>query len=192
MAKTSASIASLLLFLIVSPLSSQDHPIEFGVDGGVSFFSWEDEDDGLTMISLPHSSYWAVGTFRLGFFLTPRVSLEPAVGLTRFSADDFSQTQLKFFPSVLLHFQDLGRVALPYVRGGAGLTYYGSEGSDGETQFGLGGGLGVKVPFGQVAFFRLEAGFEKWLERGDPETDGTYIEGFRSISIKMGISVILN
>jgi hypothetical protein len=72
------------------------------------------------------------------------------------------------------------------------LTYFRFDGSDRGTQFGLGGGVGVKVPFGQVAFFRLEAGVEKWLERGGQGTDGTHIEGFRAISIKVGISAILN
>jgi hypothetical protein len=190
----------LILFLFPFPGTAQEKPVEFGVDAGANFLSWDgDDEDSYTIIGIPAFSNYGMATVRAGFFLSPRISIEPALSFARVSDDNSSSTLLNLFPSVLYHFKDFERVALPYVRVGGGLIYqrssYDFEGdseSDSETQFGLGGGVGVKVPFAETAFVRLEAGFDKWLEKGDPEDYDDFAEGFRVIKLSVGISAIIN
>lgn len=190
------------LLLLPNPGAAQDHPVEFGLDAGVSFMSWDGEgDDSNTIIGIPAITGLGVAAIRMGFFVTPRVSIEPAFSFARASSEGSSSTLFTLFPSVLYHFKDMDRIALPYVRLGGGLIYYGSSysydgdsESDSETQFGLGGGVGVKIPFAETAFVRLEGGFDKWLEKGDPDDyeNYDYTEGFKIFRLSIGISAIIN
>ena len=190
----------LLLFLLPFRGSAQEKPVEFGVDAGAHFVSWDgDDEDSYTLIGIPAFSNYGMATVRTGFFLSPRISIEPALSFARLSDDNSSSTLINLFPSVLYHFKDFDRIALPYVRVGAGLVYQrssydydGESESDSETQYGIGGGVGVKIPFAETAFVRLEAGFDKWLEKGDEEDYEDFAEGYRVIKLSVGISAIIN
>ena len=200
MAYKTLTVLFLVPFLLPPSGSAQEKPVEFGIDAGAHFVSFDGEDgDSYTLMGVPAFSNFGMATVRTGFFLSPRLSIEPALSFARLSDDDSSSTLINLFPSVLYHFQDFDRIALPYVRVGGGLIhqrhshdYEGSSDSESETQFGLGGGAGVKIPFSEVAYLRLEAGFEKWLEKGDADDYEDYAEGYRVIKLSVGISAIIN
>lgn len=194
--KTSALFIAGCL-LLAAPLSAQENPVEFGVDGGFSFLMPDEEgSDNVTILSVPNISILGMTSFRVGIFASPRIAIEPSFSIVRMSEDDYSSTLISLFPSLLYHLKDFDRLPLPYVRLGVGLIHqglsWGDGDSDSETQFGLGGGVGVKVPFAEIAFFRLEAAFEKWLERGDQEDWEDYVEGFSAVRLSVGISAIIN
>jgi hypothetical protein len=146
---------------------TQPLPIELGIDGGVAISL---DDPNTTAVSLP------VQQFRVGFFVSPRVSLEPAVSFNYVNIEDFgSATDLSLDLGLLLHLSPDRTRSQMYLRPFAGINRVSAEaddelggGDDSATQLSAGGGLGVKMPFagGRLAG-RLEAVFAHGFENDD-------------------------
>src|SRR5437016_12202247 len=83
-------------------------PVELGVDAAVSIAF----DPTVAVVSVP------VEAIRVGFFATPRVELEPRLGLISVGGSGalFSYTQLRLDLGLLYHFSTSRAVAQTYVR----------------------------------------------------------------------------
>lgn len=191
-----ALVALSVCLLFPLTLSAQERPVEFGIDGGISVFMPDGDDaENLTIVGFPNNSAFGVTAIRFGFFVSPRVAIEPRLAVTRSSDGDCSSALLDLFPSVLYHFKDFDRISLPYVRAGAGLSHSRwdcGDDNDSDTQFGFGGGVGLKIPMAETAFIRLEAAYEKWLEQGDEGNWDEFVRGYSALRLSIGISAILN
>jgi hypothetical protein len=113
-------------------------PIELGVDAGISFSL---DDPKVTVISLPAQS------FRIGFFITDRISIEPKVSLTSISGGGERLTLWSAELGVPIHLRvnPIGRGY--YVRpfgGGAGASGGGESASGGYAGIGLGSKFGFQ------------------------------------------------
>ena len=113
-------------------------PIELGIDAGISFSL---DDPKVTAISLPAQS------FRIGFFITDRISFEPKVALTSISGGGERLTLWSAELGVPIHLRvsPIGRGY--YVRpfgGGAGASGGGESASGGYAGIGLGGKFGFQ------------------------------------------------
>lgn len=198
MGKHTLSLFFLGLFLLPPTLSAQEKPIEIGFDMGLSIVMPDhEEEENQTLFGLPSpNTTWPTGIVRFGFFVTPQISLEPLVSFTRMSDDNSTITALQVFPNVVYHFKPAGRETLPYVRVGGGFNRvsYGYDEQDyseseSDSQFGIGGGAGVKIPFAETAFLRLEGGYDKWFEGDGEESD---LSGAGVIKFMVGITAVIN
>jgi len=124
-----------------SASSNAELPWEFGVDGGLSFNRQSGGGTSVTttVIQLP------IPMIRAGVFLTPQVSLEPALGLSRISSSGASATTINLIVGVLYHFEPSRALNQPYVRPFIDYTHFGGTGGGG-SQTGFGVGLGIKHP----------------------------------------------
>ena len=121
-------------------------PREFGLDGGVTIGLGDLEG---TAIQLPAQN------FRVGFFRSPVTSIEPYGSLNFFSVDDVDVTQITFGTGLLYHFSPDRTTRQAYVRPFAEVDFVSGEG-DSEAQFGVGAGLGLKVPWQERFAWRFE------------------------------------
>lgn len=134
---------------------------ELGIDAGIS----TDDVTDATVISIP------VRQVRVGYFVSPRVALEPSFALDRISGDGGSITQFNLQLGVLGHLTGTPRTTSLYVRPFAGLQR-GSASFDGDsesvTQTQLGAGLGLKFPVleGRLAW-RVEGLVARSFETDD-------------------------
>ena len=145
-----AGVAGLALVAApaaAQPAAGEPQPREFGLDAGASIGFGDLEG---TAIQLPAQN------FRVGFFRSPTTSIEPYGALNYFSVGDADLTQVSVGTGLLYHFSPDRTRRQAYVRPFAELDFV-SGGSDSETQFGLGAGLGVKVPWQDRFAWRFEA-----------------------------------
>lgn len=150
-------------------------PIELGLDGGITFGL---ESPSTTTIELPGQR------LRVGFFMRPNLSIEPAAGLTYIKSDDVSTLQLNADVGALYHFaaSDAGRRF--YVRPFVGLSHVsvGAEDDDAATtQFQLGAGVGLKIPLTDRFRSRWEASLVHGL-------DSDEVSGGTAIRLTVGLS----
>lgn len=138
--------------------AAAQRPIELGVDAGVMF---DLDDPKTTALSIP------VQGIRAGFFMSDKLSIEPAVAFNWIKAsgeDAFSTLALD--AGVLYHLSaDASRSQL-YVRPVAGVTRFGG-GGESTSQFNVGGGIGVKLPMSERMKLRLEGSLRHGLESDD-------------------------
>jgi hypothetical protein len=154
----STAIASALL-LGASTLHAQNaaRPVELGVDMGIAFTL---DDPKVTTVQIPTSS------FRAGFYVDDRVSIEPTLSLQHASVSGGgSGTEFYIGAGALYHFSADRSQNQMYVRPYIGLNSISGGGSS-ATQASIGVGLGAKVPVQS----RLAARFEGTLGHGF-ETD---------------------
>jgi hypothetical protein len=171
---TSASQASAQRGRIYSRDSDRDYdrPIELGVDAGVSFGL---DEPSVTTIGIP------IRSFRVGFFFTDNVSLEPSFGLSSIHVEDETFTQYEAAIALLLHLSRYRPASSIYVRPFVGVTGV-SGGGDSDSNGFAGAGLGVKLPWGNRRLAtRLEANF----------THGFDGDGTNAIGLLAGISVFI-
>ena len=121
-------------------------PREFGLDAAASIGFGDLEG---TSVVLPAQN------FRVGFFRSPQTSIEPYGSLSFFSVDDVDVTQITFGTGLLYHFNPDRTVRQMYVRPFAEVDFVSGEG-DSEAQFGIGAGLGMKVPWQERFAWRFE------------------------------------
>jgi len=144
-----------------SQLDAQSGSVEIGFDTGLSLTMPSDTDfldyDNVTSINVPQQS------IRVGFFVSDQLSVEPAVGFSWLDAGGESLTQLALAGRVLYHFSPDPTRPRFYLGGGAGFTLI-DVADDQETQFGVGGGLGVKLPIADRMAIRLEGSFSRYFE----------------------------
>ena len=151
-----------------APLAAQPArtvPIELGVDAAIS----TDDVTDATEISIP------LQRLRAGFFLSPRISLEPTLAYNRASADDGSANAFDGALGLLAHVvgSPTGhiRTSSLFVRPFAGLSRLSFDIDDPDggtnesvTQANAGVGLGVKLPVGDRLAWRLEGIYTRRFE----------------------------
>ncbi|HWL40583.1 MAG TPA: outer membrane beta-barrel protein [Gemmatimonadaceae bacterium] len=155
-----AVLGCLALALTASAADAQrgSRPIEFGVDGGLTVAF---DDPTVTLVSLP------VQDFRVGFFMTDRVSIEPRFHLNSQSTDGGSFQEYHFELGALFHPGGYRTGSGLYIRPFGGIVGFNSEATDDSDGY-LGAGIGIKLPFSDRRFAtRLEANFSHLFSEGD-------------------------
>ncbi|MEO7218397.1 MAG: outer membrane beta-barrel protein [Gemmatimonadaceae bacterium] len=126
------------------------NPIELGVDAVIQ--STIGETPNVTTVAIPEAR------FRVGFFVSNNLSIEPRVGITSVSGGGSTFTTYNGEVGLLYHFMTSERAgAGVYVRPFAGFTGVSGGGSD--TQGDIGIGLGTKIPFADRLATRLEVNY---------------------------------
>jgi hypothetical protein len=162
-----------VVLLIPALLSAQGRPAELGIDGGFAILA-----DGGSSFSfqLPFQS------FRVGFFPSDAVSIEPALSVNYLKFEGVHAVYtLDFALGGLYHFvSDRGR-SQPYFRPFVGIDLIGA-GGESVSQFHVGGAFGVKLPVANQLAVRLEAGFRHEFENDD-------LSGGSRITAAVGLSI---
>jgi hypothetical protein len=140
-------IAITLLGTTVPAARAQARPIELGVDAALQVGL---DEPRVTVISIP------IQRFRVGFFTSPRTSIEPMLAINHFSVEDVDVTTISIGVGVLLHMTPDRTRSQIYFRPFGGFTSIsGDAGSESGGNLGL--GLGLKTPFADRLATRLEA-----------------------------------
>lgn len=152
---------ALVVAAAFAPIASAQRPIELGIDAlslGVTVAG----GTSVTSLSVP------TGVFRVGFFASERVSIEPNLGVTYIKVEDQDAvTLLNFALGLLYHFTPPGQRSQVYIRPLLGISFLDPGLGDSATQFSAGGGLGVKVPLVGRLAARLEAQYTHRFENAD-------------------------
>jgi hypothetical protein len=141
--------------------------IELGIDGGITFGL---DDPKVTVVGLPLQS------FRLGYFLSPNVEIEPRFGISSISSGGNSATIYVLEAGLL--FQPSGdRVGNGlYLRPFAGFSGVSVSGPGDSNSGHAGVGLGVKLPFADRRLAtRLETNFTHGFSGGGSNAIGVLI-----------------
>lgn len=148
-------LAGAAVLALPAVAAAQKRPIEFGVDAGVQF---DLKSPKTTVVSFP------VQTARVGFFVSDRLSIEPALSFNYFKPEgDDGTTIMQGRLSVLYHFSaDLNKPGF-FIQPLVGLRHIGGGGSS-NTQFDAGGGIGFKAPVGSHMAFRLQGLYNHGFE----------------------------
>ncbi|MDT8437061.1 MAG: outer membrane beta-barrel protein [Gemmatimonadota bacterium] len=174
-----------LLLATAGSLRAQQGAVEIGVDAAVAY---ETEAEVFTA-SAPFGG--TIGAFvgpqsgiRVGFFLTDAVALEPVVNFQFVdTSDDDPEAAFASAAKLLYHFSTDPEATRLYVGVGPTLTVINT--SDTDSQFGLTGELGAKVPVQERIGLRFAAGFRHGFDTDDfPETN--VIFGTFGLSVFLG------
>jgi hypothetical protein len=166
-----------------SPLAAQKGMVELGADMAMSY----DTDAEAFVTTLPAGglvgmAYAPVG-FRVAFYVSPQVAIEPAINLV-FAADG-NDTSFNLGSALMLQYMfspDATR-ARPYVAGGPTVLVL-DTGYDTSSQFGLAGEFGAKIPLAERIGLRVGAGVQHGFENDD-------VAGRNLIYGRLGLSVFL-
>ncbi len=179
-----SSTIALSAFLAVAPVAgaqshSRSHEVqqagapvnnpdskEIGVDGGLGFLSASGAPT-TTVLGLP------VQNIRFGFFMSPNLEVEPFGSLNYQHQDQNSGTQLGLGVGALYHFSQDRMQNQWYIRPFLDVNHQSSSSSvqgvtttQSTTQWGLGAGLGLKMPLMDRVGARFEVNFEHRLADG--------------------------
>ena len=165
---------SMLLLAIASvqagAQSTAPRPIELGIDAGVTIGL---EDDSFTTIDIP------VQAFRIGFPLSPRVSLEPKLRVNMLTGNG-TVTNYRGELGLLYHFGSdrypgayhrAGLYARPFV-GIVGFSLDNDDIDESDSAGLLGAGIGYKLPLVSRLSSRFEANFAHYFGNGDANEIG--------------------
>jgi hypothetical protein len=130
---------------------SETPGIELGFDGAYI----RDQDAESNTIAIP------VNQARIGFFISPTLSIEPAVSLTYQSAGGDNTRSVNADIAALWHFTGTRNTTQLFLRPVVGLSNSGGSDQDSETDFAAGGGLGVKIPMSDRVLFRGEGFYRR-------------------------------
>ena len=153
------SFAALSLLAIASTASAQrtnrggmtsvNPSPELGVDAGLQFTL---DDPKSTSFQIP------IQGIRMGFYVSPAISLEPSLRLNYTSFDGGSFTSYGIGFGMLYHFSTSRTTNQLYVRPFIGIDGISGEGNS-DSAFSFGAGFGVKMPIGSRFASRFEANF---------------------------------
>jgi len=153
------SFAALSLIAIASTASAQrttrssvasaNPSPEIGVDAGLQFTL---DDPKTTSFQIP------IQGIRVGFYLSPEISLEPSLRLNYTSFDGGHLTTYGLGLGMLYHFSTSRAANQMYVRPFIGLDGISGDGGS-DSAFSFGAGFGVKMPIGNRFASRWEANF---------------------------------
>lgn len=166
MRKLIFAAAALAIVSVSAGAQTGPRPLELGIDAGVSIGLG---DDAFTVISLPAQS------FRVGFPISPRTSLEPKLDVNIITGNGDTFTSYRGELGLLYH---LGSSRYPGAYQRAGLyvrPFLGIVGfSDGDSDSAglLGGGIGYKFPIISRLSSRFEANFAHQFGNGDANEIG--------------------
>lgn len=166
-----AALAAAVLALPSSG-SAQGRPVELGIDAGGTL---DLSAGNAVVIGIP------VQDFRAGFFISDAVSVEPRVALNYLDGDGgdaIVTVAAQLGP--MIHFSPERGRAQGYVRPFGGLNFL-KVGGESDTQFALGGALGVKLPIAERLATRLEASFTHGFETSN-------FGGGNAIGLTVGLS----
>ena len=129
---------------------------EIGIDAGVTFGLGS---PSRTVLSIPAQQ------IRMGFFVSPALSIEPTFGLQSVSGGGVSLTTYNFGAGLLYHFAQSRAASQFYVRPFVNVVgISGDVPSNSTAIFGVGGGL--KIPLRD----RIASRFEANVQAGDGDT----------------------
>ena len=149
-------LVAAALAALASPAAAQQAPVEIGVDAMASYFL---SGNHAKSLSIP------VDRIRVGFSVTPNLSLEPSASLDIVAGDGFRLTDYSLGIGALYHFSTDRTRLQPYVR--PFIEYFHSSAtnssgatvsSSGSTLYGA--GLGVKLPVNDRFAWRLEGAID--------------------------------
>jgi len=141
------------------------NPVELGIDAVIA--STVGSSPNVTQISIPDAQ------FRVGFFVSNDLSIEPRVGIMSVSGGGSTYTTYNGELGLLYHFVPRDRPGTGvYVRPFAGFT--GESGGGSDTQARIGVGLGTKIPFADRLATRLELNYGHAFSNGS-NTSGNEI-----------------
>lgn len=141
--------------------------IELGIDGGITFGL---DDPTFTVVALPTQS------FRLGYFLSDNVEIEPRFSINSVSVSGGSLTLYSLEGGVLFqpHGDRVGNGL--YLRPFAGFSGVSVSGPGDSNSGHAGVGLGVKLPFADRRLAtRMEANYAHGFSGGGTNTIGVLI-----------------
>jgi hypothetical protein len=183
---TAGILIAVATLFAAHPLHAQrSGGAEIGVDGEIRRELTNDPQ--VTIAEFP------ISRIRAGFFVSPIISLEPAVHLTYLSSNGETDTGADLLVGVLFHFQPDRRRPQPYVRPFVELTHSSftvvsdipggvtQRQSESFSETALGAGLGIKLPLTAALSTRIEGAYGHTLKR-----DG--IEGRNAVSLLIGLS----
>jgi hypothetical protein len=159
------AIAWSLAMALPTSGTAQGRPVELGIDAGGSF---ELSGSNTVVVGLPTQD------FRVGFFVSDAISVEPRVAFTHVEQDGSSLTAVSAQLGPVIHFSPDRSRTQGYVRPFAGINYLTDYGSG----FTAGGALGVKLPL---------------VERLAARVEGSYVHGFDSgnaLGFTVGLSFL--
>jgi Outer membrane protein beta-barrel domain len=149
------SLAALSILALSASASAQrsgsmaNPSPEIGVDAGITFGL---SDPNVTTIDIPAQH------IRMGFFVSPALSIEPMLGLTSISGGGETATIYNIGVGALYHFSASRATNQFYVRPFVNILGFSGGGtSDSQAAFGVGGGL--KIPVRDRIATRFEANF---------------------------------
>ena len=133
-------------------------PLEYGVDGAILIGL---DDPNVTLVSIP------VQAFRVGFFMSDRVSIEPRFAFNSISSGDVTVRSYNFEVGALFHPGGYRTGSGIYIRPFAGIQgVSGDTGSDSDGY--LGAGVGIRFPFADRRLaLRLEGNLAHFFLEGD-------------------------
>ena len=162
MRKFSFAVALLALASVQADAqSTAPRPIELGIDAGITVGL---DDDSFTTIDIP------VQAFRIGFPLSPRVSLEPKLRINVLTGEGDTFSTYRAELGLLYH---LGSSRYPgaYHRAGLYLRPFGGivgfSNGDSDSAGLLGAGVGSTMPRVSRLSSRFEANFAHYFGDGD-------------------------
>jgi hypothetical protein len=171
-----AVIATAILAVVLPSAAQAQNPIEIGVDGALSTTF---DSPRVTDLSIP------VQRLRVGFFTSPRISIEPYGALNYGNVEGSTFTHVNFGVGGLYHFGAARSAPQPYVRPFLELEHQSFSddlATGGTTAFALGGGVGVKLPIANRFAWRLEAALAHTFER-DRIPATTSLSGIFGLSV---------
>ncbi len=174
MKSASALLLLAIAFLLLpAPGLAQKGSVELGADLSASYNLIDDidgfETDDIFQFSLPFGGSTAPlispqTGFRVGFFVSDAVAIEPVTTFAFLDSGGDNITTWSLAAKLLYHFSPDASRPRFYLGGGGTLSLFSASDSDTETQFGLLGELGVKLPVSDYFGWRLAAGFTRLFE----------------------------
>lgn len=160
---------------------AENRNAEVGV-GIVGLSVYSQEGETITVLGAPNGTVFTPAAVYASFFVTPRLALEPQLGVVYVSGDDESFHIATFAGQVGYFFKGKERPS-PYVFGRGSFTNAGGAG-DSDTSSSFGGGLGYRFPLGGRALLRLEGRFDHRLE-------GDFDSGANTFSVSLSLGMAL-
>ncbi len=169
--KIGTAVAAVVLALGLAARAEAQRPIELGVDGTLARVTSDGGD--FTTIAVP------LGRVRAGFYLSDVLALEPSLGFNWVDTDGSSATSLNLGAGLLYHFKADPAVVRPFIEGNVQLAYEkvsvdALDIDESDTQFAVGGGVGVKVPLVSRMDLRLEAFVQHAFESDEVLSSTTF------------------
>ena len=152
---TLVASSMMLAALPALSLAQSQGSVEFGLDGGITLLS-TDDDDNLLTIDIP------VQSFRVGFLITESFEIEPSLGLVSYSYSGHTHSLMNLNIDAAYNFVSGTGPSIPFVAGGIRLSTV-SNSTPG-SQLGFGASAGAKIQAGDRLFVRLEFAIDRYLE----------------------------
>lgn len=129
-------------------MSNENPSPEIGIDAGLTFSTGS---PSVTQFDFP------ARLVRIGFFISPEISIEPALSLHTASGGGFSATDYELGVGALYHFQTSRAANQVYVRPFVNLLGSSATGATSSSDVLFGAGVGVKMPLRSQLATRFEA-----------------------------------